>query len=99
MVVQAKSDLEYPRHAHVRSDELIVVIRGSLRVRIWSEGADLSPKIYLLSNDLERSDGAAIYIPQNTLHDTTSLDSDTVYLESKLGPFDKNATVSKPVQS
>tara|TARA_B100001287_G_C22641254_1_gene510266 strand:+ start:359 stop:811 length:453 start_codon:yes stop_codon:yes gene_type:complete len=95
MAVQALENFEYTRHAHVNSDELIVVVQGKLRVRVWSTGEDSEPQIHFLGNDLETCDCAAICIPMNTLHDTMVVVADTVYLESKLGPFQPESTVYK----
>ena len=93
MAVQALENYEFIRHAHVNSDELIVVVQGKLRVRVWSAGEDSEPQIHFLGNDLDECDCVAICIPKNTLHDTMVIDVDTVYLESKLGPFEPESTV------
>lgn len=95
MAVQALENFEFTRHAHVNSDELIVVVQGKLRVRVWSTGEHSEPQVHFLGNDLEECDCAAICIPMNTLHDTMVMNADTVYLESKLGPFKPESTVYK----
>ena len=56
MAVQALENYEFTRHAHVNSDELIVVVQGKLRVRVWSAGEDSEPQIHFLGNDLDECD-------------------------------------------
>lgn len=97
MAVQTPAGEVFSRHAHLDSDELIVIIKGELRVRIWLYEDDEEPAVYFLGNDLSRCDCAAIFIPRETFHDTMAVHNDTVYLESKLGPFNAESTVHKLV--
>lgn len=95
MAVQTRDGEVFPRHAHLDSDELIVVIQGTLRIRIWLNEDDEEPVAYFLGTDLNKCDCAAICIPRWSFHDTMAAEPDTVYLESKLGPFKPESTLRK----
>ena len=97
MAVQTREGEIFARHAHLDSDELIVIIQGELRVRVWSNEDDEAPGIYFLGNDLSKCDCAAICIPRQTFHDTMAVEPDTIYLESKLGPFKAESTLHQPI--
>lgn len=97
MAVQTREGEIFARHAHLDSDELIVIIQGELRIRVWSNEDDEEPVTYFLGNNLSKCDCAAICIPRQTFHDTMAVEPNTVYLESKLGPFKSESTLHNPL--
>jgi len=81
MLVESKSDVSFPPHFHSDSDEVSVAIVGQLELLVWNEGADSQVSI----------------VPVGVTHLTKAISENCVYLEVKLGPFEKNALV--PVDS
>ena len=84
-------EAEYPRHYHSDGDEVTVGIKGQVEVVIWENGLDSVPTRLVLG--LDSANTRAVFIPRNVPHTTRSLNGSAIYLEIKLGPFNKNALV------
>ena len=89
MLVQASTQKAFPRHCHTDSDEFTTVVTGGLEITIWTEGLQSSPSSLILGGDF--SGELATVIRKGTPHTTRPLTESTVYLEVKLGPFERNA--------
>jgi len=89
MVVESTDGSNFPRHHHADSDELSILIRGKLEVLAWENGAEAKATRRVLGP----SDGEcrAVLLPKNTPHTTKPLGGNCIYLEVKLGPFDRDA--------
>jgi cupin fold WbuC family metalloprotein len=89
MLVQASTQRTFPRHCHSDSDEFTTVVTGGLEMAIWTEGLESSPTMLILGRDF--SGEHATVIRKGIAHTTRPLTESTVYLEVKLGPFNRNA--------
>ena len=70
---------------------MTVGIKGQVEVVIWENGLDSVPTRLVLG--LDSANTRAVFIPRNVPHTTRSLNGSAIYLEIKLGPFNKNALV------
>jgi cupin fold WbuC family metalloprotein len=95
MLVESKSDVSFPPHFHSDSDEVSVAIVGQLELLVWNEGADKKPERIVLGRGPGNSQVSIV--PVGVTHLTKAISENCVYLEVKLGPFEKNALV--PVDS
>ena len=89
MLVQASTQKAFPRHCHNDSDEFTTVVTGGLEITIWTEGLQSPPSVLVLGSNF--SGEHATVIRKGIPHTTRPLTDSTVYLEVKLGPFNRNA--------
>ena len=89
MLVQASPDSAFPRHCHTDSDEFTAVVRGGLEIELWPEGDQSTSSVILIGRDF--SGEHAALIRKGIPHTTRALTEQTVYLEVKLGPFNRDA--------
>lgn len=89
MLVESIAGSNFPRHHHADSDELSILIRGKLEVLAWENGADAEAIRRVLGPSYAES--RAVLLPKNTPHTTKPIGGNCIYLEVKLGPFNKAA--------
>jgi cupin fold WbuC family metalloprotein len=89
MLVQATGHKNFPRHRHTDSDEFTTVVRGGLEITAWFDGLKSPPQIVVLGRDF--SGEHATLIPRGVPHATRPLSESSIYLEVKLGPFNRDA--------
>ena len=70
-------------HHHVTKDETVVVLRGKIRVLIYNDEGEITEDVVI-----DPKQGRyGVDIPKNTWHTVECLESDTVVIEVKEGPF------------
>ena len=89
MLVESAAGNSFPVHYHSDSDEVIIVMKGSMEIIFWEKGLKNSPTRAPLGRG--KDEVLAALMPKHTPHATKSLDTNCVYLELKLGPFIKDA--------
>ena len=73
-----------PIHRHRNSSETVVVLRGHFREDFYSEEGVLTESVDLIPG----GESMAINIPAGEWHTITSLESGSVILETKDGPYE-----------
>ena len=73
-----------PIHRHRSSSETVVVLRGHLREDFYSDSGELIRSVDLSPN----GETVGISIPIGAWHTITSLESGSVILETKNGPYE-----------
>ncbi len=73
-----------PIHRHRKSSETVVCLRGHLREVFYNDSREVTEVIDLVPN----SDCVALNIPVGQWHGVESLESGTVILETKDGPYE-----------
>jgi cupin fold WbuC family metalloprotein len=91
MVVESKASEQFPPHCHSDSDEFSTVVTGVLELMVWDRGADQKPSIIRIGQ--EPGLAKATFVPRGTVHITRAVGRNCIYIEVKLGPFDKNAMI------
>lgn len=76
---------QIPIHRHRKSSETVVVLRGVLREVFYNETGDKIEEIIEIKKE---GDCVAINIPIDKWHSVESLESGTVILETKDGPYE-----------
>lgn len=71
------------RHLDVNKDETIVVLRGRLAVFLFDDDGDIRQTVVLLPLGAV----CGVNIPHGVYHTLLALDSGTVMLEAKAGPY------------
>ena len=74
-----------PIHRHQKSSETVVIIRGSARELLFDENGREVDEVYDMKPGGEC---VAINIPRGRWHTLISLESGTVVMESKDGPYE-----------
>lgn len=74
---------EIPIHRHQTSDETILVVRGSVRVQIYSDNKEITADVTLKAG----TDTFGIDIKACEWHKCESLEPGTVIFEVKAGPY------------
>ncbi len=81
--VEPDSYIQPHRHLDPEKDESIILLRGRLGVLFFSDSGEI-----LLKAELSKALGAyGVDIPHGTCHTVLSLESGTVFFESKAGPY------------
>jgi cupin fold WbuC family metalloprotein len=81
--VEPDSYIQPHRHLDPEKDESIILLRGRLGVLFFSDGGEI-----VLKAELSRKLGTyGVDIPHGTCHTVLSLESGTVFFESKSGPY------------
>ena len=91
MVVECVAGSSFPCHYHRDGDEVTTIVNGRMEILIWDKGLSSSPTRLVLGND--EHDAKAAHIPRHTPHLTRPLGGNCVYMEVKVGPFDKDNLV------
>lgn len=91
MLVESAAGTEFPAHYHSDSDEVTVAVKGHMQILIWDKGLGTHPTRVLLG--VGEGEAKAAFVPKRVSHATLPVGGDCVYLEVKLGPFDKHALV------
>ncbi len=73
-----------PIHRHTHSSETVVCLRGRLKELFYDEGGHLTDSVTLSPG----GENVALNIPIGVWHTVESLESGTVILECKDGPFE-----------
>lgn len=73
-----------PIHRHSQSSETVVCLRGHLREIYFNEKGDVTEQIYLKPN----SECMAVNIPKGQWHTVEVMESGTVIMEVKDGPYE-----------
>jgi cupin fold WbuC family metalloprotein len=89
MLVQASPENAFPRHCHTDSDEFTTVVSGGLEIELWPEGIQSPSSVIVLGRDF--SGAHAALVRKGIPHTTRPLTEQTIYLEIKLGPFNRGA--------
>lgn len=78
-------DSYIPPHRHLgpEKDETIILLRGSLGVVFFDEGGNVLETAILSPGGV----AVGVNIPQGEFHTLVSLESGTVFFESKAGPY------------
>jgi cupin fold WbuC family metalloprotein len=78
-------DSYIPPHCHLgpEKDETIICVRGRLGVLFFDERGGVRERAILSPG----GDTVGVHIPQGELHTFVSLESGTVFFESKAGPY------------
>ena len=82
MLICLKENVKYPFHKHTDSDELIVAIENEVLIKFLKnkrKDVSLSTKIKAF----------CILIKKNEVHQVLAPNGNAIFLEIKLGPFDK----------
>lgn len=81
--VEPDSYIQPHRHLDPEKDESIILLRGRLGVLFFSDSGEIC-----LKAELSKELGAyGVDIPHGTWHTVLSLESGTVFFESKAGPY------------
>jgi cupin fold WbuC family metalloprotein len=82
--VEPGSYIRPHRHSHADRDETFVVVRGSLGLVIFDESGRVTQSVVL------RPDGDVVggHVPSGTFHTLVSLESGSIFFESKAGPYE-----------
>lgn len=84
MLNAVEPNSELPIHRHQKTSETVVCLRGHLREVYYNEVGEVTEVIDLAPN----SDCVAVNIPRGQWHTLQSLESGTVILEMKDGPYE-----------
>jgi len=77
-----------PIHRHTKSSETVVCLRGHLRELFYNDSGEVIEVIDLAPN----SDCVALNIPVGQWHTVNVLESGTVILEMKDGPYEPQSS-------
>jgi cupin fold WbuC family metalloprotein len=91
MLVESASGTSFPRHFHLDSDEVTVVVKGQMEIVLWDRGTYSSPTRLLLGPG--EGESKVALVPKLVPHFTQPVGGNCIYLEVKLGPFKKDALV------
>ena len=72
-----------PIHRHMKSSETVVCLRGHLRELYYNDAGEVTEAIDLAPN----SDCVAVNIPLGQWHSVEVLESGTIIMETKDGPY------------
>jgi cupin fold WbuC family metalloprotein len=93
MLVESLSGTPFPAHCHTDGDEFSTVVTGVLELTIWDRGEGAEPSVVQIGN--REGLAKATFVPRGVTHNTRAIDGNCIYIEVKLGPFDKKALVMK----
>lgn len=85
MLNAIEPDSHIPIHRHRKSSETVVVIRGAIRETFYDETGSSIKEVVDVNKD---GDCFAINIPKDQWHAVESLESGTVIMETKDGPYE-----------
>jgi cupin fold WbuC family metalloprotein len=91
MLVESEAGKNFPGHFHNDSDEVTIAVRGCLEMLVWDKGDHVTPTRICLGSDPDQTRIA--FVPRYITHATKAVADNCVYLEVKLGPFQKAALV------
>ena len=89
MILEAKAGTSYVPHSHSDSAEITLLISGTLEILQWRESLENEPVLISLKKDGE----LMAYTPENMVNKTTVGETNAIYIEVKLGPFNKQALI------
>jgi cupin fold WbuC family metalloprotein len=72
------------RHMEPNKDETLVVLRGSFGVAFFDERGNVTQKAVISA----RGERMGVNIPRGVFHTLVALESGSVFLEAKAGPYD-----------
>ena len=79
-------------HKHIKKDEFYHLIEGRLKINIFSNNKSLKKVIIL---DKKKK---FYYLNKKTIHQTIPLTNRSIFLECRIGPFEKNDTIIYPTK-
>ena len=77
-----------PVHRHMRSSEVLVVLRGSIRQNYYDAAGNLVESFIASAGGCIDGSVAGFAVPVGQWHNTECLESGTVFLECKDGPYE-----------
>ena len=89
MLIESTKEVEFPAHLHSDGPELITIVSGILKINFFAKKTGKFTKIVTLQNGTDWC--KAVLIPKNIIHSTRSETEKVIYLETKLGPFNKDS--------
>lgn len=89
MLVELAPDRVFPYHCHLDSDELSVLLSGSMDIRVLR---DRYVDVFDLIS-LNACRQVSSYIKRGTFHSNLVGPSGAIYVEAKAGPFDKKSMI------
>ena len=92
MMVYHSKDHIVRKHMHTQKGEYLIIIGGSMTIKIYKEKHKLPTKIYTLKANTNGPENLFCYIPKNTIHDAI-IHEDCFFIETTLGPFDRESTI------
>ena len=89
MIIYNPPDQEYPKHMHADTDEMYIVLEGSMTISVF-DGPMVTEKIQLSAGD---TDIKKIHVIKKfNWHSVLSGKNGVKFVECRNGPFDKSKT-------
>lgn len=77
-----------PVHRHVKSSEAVVLLRGSIRQNFYNDAGETVESFVASAGGRVEGSVAGFAVPAGQWHNTECLESGTVFLECKDGPYE-----------
>lgn len=92
LVFHSKSH-KVKKHVHIKKDEYLHILKGSLEVRIYNNDNEVMEIILLSDKKSDNSSNLFCFLPSGVIHDVV-VRKDSCFLETTTGPFDKCSTLN-----
>ena len=81
------------KHVHLKKDEYLHVLKGSLDVRIYNNDNEIISIISLSDEKTDDFSNLFCFLPSGVIHEVI-VKRDAFFLETTTGPFDKYSTLN-----
>ena len=90
MLICMPSNKSYPVHRHLDSDENVTINQGDLYISFYSEQGKQEESFHLQPQEQAEDSNFSLLLKRGQWHSVRSGHAGAVFVEVKLGPFDKS---------